>query len=932
MKRVALAFLAFALLSGCGGKGGSSIVNALSGGPVTTPASGNRPIGLTLTIPSSGSASASSTRRAQTVSSSTQSATVAVNGGTPQVFNVSGSSCSNNNGALTCTFSVGAPYGLDTFLVLTYSSSGGSGSVLNAAAATLNVTPGGPNTLSATAGNVVYVTTNSDTGTGSLRAAVTGAASGVTTAVLFQGVTGTIALASPITVAQNVAIIGPGASSLAISGGGATSLFAVNSGVNAVIFGLTLTQGSSANPGGAIASQGNLAIFSSTFSSNASTSAGGAISAQAGSLVVTGATFSSNSVTSSASYPQGGAIQSFVPATIDSSVFQGNSITASSSTLAFGGAISEDREPATGLTVTNSQFYSNSVSAPLGSAYAGAIEDNSSAPTLTLENDTFGKSGGGNSVSGSYDAGGGAIEYFNEAAGTISDGGIGGNSFVANTATTGTGGSAEGGALYVDDAGDVVAFTGSNTFTGNSATAGAEANGGAIADFYTGGSMATGSGTTFSANVVKTTDSTDYGAFGGAISYYYFPCYDDQGSIARRPGASPTRAAGSLPLAMRPSAKAASTRRKSAATRHAMSASMSAIGGTFTSNTAGPSASYGAGGGAFSISYQTGAAPPFAISNATITSNVATGVTYGEGGGVAIYSGIVTISGSTIGSQGQGNSGTTQGGGILVSYNGGAYNTCETEYAGSLTLVNSAVEGNSVTAANQTYFGGGGIANYSSTVAINASTVAYNSVTSSNSGGGGLLAQGGTFSATTSILNSTFFANTSSDLGGGLLNAYAGSPSTIAITNSTAYENTATSYGGNIYNANGDGSNVVSAQNSLAAGGSAATGADIWNADTFTSLGYNLIQQSSNYGSGSSNAPQTGDIVGQSPLLASLANNGGPTQTLADSASSPGKGHIPFSGGLCNGAAGTGVDQRGYTRGAGGVCDIGAYEFSGVAP
>jgi hypothetical protein len=97
-------------------------------------------------------------------------------------------------------------------------------------------------------------------------------------------------------------------------------------------------------------------------------------------------------------------------------------------------------------------------------------------------------------------------------------------------------------------------------------------------------------------------------------------------------------------------------------------------------------------------------------------------------------------------------------------------------------------------------------------------------------------------------------------------------------------------------------------------------------------MDYNLVQQSSNYGPGSSNAPLGHDRIGLDPVLSALASNGGPTQTLADTSSSPGKGWIPFSGGLCNGAAGTNVDQRGFNRGAGGVCDIGAYEFSGTAP
>jgi hypothetical protein len=65
-------------------------------------------------------------------------------------------------------------------------------------------------------------------------------------------------------------------------------------------------------------------------------------------------------------------------------------------------------------------------------------------------------------------------------------------------------------------------------------------------------------------------------------------------------------------------------------------------------------------------------------------------------------------------------------------------------------------------------------------------------------------------------------------------------------------------------------------------------------------------------------------------LLLALTNNGGPTFTNADTATSPGKADIPFAGGKCNGQLNTGVDQRGYTRGAGGRCDVGAFEFAGT--
>jgi hypothetical protein len=493
--------------------------------------------------------------------------------------------------------------------------------------------------------------------------------------------------------------------------------------------------------------------------------------------------------------------------------------------------------------------------------------------------------------------------------------------------------------LDANQSGASLSFTGSNnTFTGNSAVGGYNGSGGALDVDNTGGTMTFSSSTTFTSNVAKTTDASDGGAFGAAISYYYFPCIEEQQSLARRPGASIAKAGGRAPALARRAVVATwrhAALHHAASTRRAMSApTSSTIGGTFTSNTAGPSATYGAGGGAIDIEAQTDAAPAFTITNATITSNSVTGTGFfGDGGGIDIFSGTLTISGSTIGTQSNGNHAITRGGGVVVGFNGAAYSVCGTIYAGNLTIVNSLIAGNSLSGANNAAFGGGGLANGSSNLTINGSTIAFNSTSNTTTGGGGIFAVGGAGATTTTILNSTAFANTSSNFGGGIMNNYAGGASTISIINGTAYQNTATNAGGNIYIANGEGSTVVTAQNSINAGGAAPSGPDMWNLDTFTSLGYNLIQQSSNYGSGTSNAPIAGDLVGQSPgLAASLTNNGGPTPTLADTASSPGKGHIPFSSSLCNGAAGTGVDQRGFSRGAGGVCDVGAYEFGGVSP
>ena len=105
------------------------------------------------------------------------------------------------------------------------------------------------------------------------------------------------------------------------------------------------------------------------------------------------------------------------------------------------------------------------------------------------------------------------------------------------------------------------------------------------------------------------------------------------------------------------------------------------------------------------------------------------------------------------------------------------------------------------------------------------------------------------------------------------------------------------------------------------------TGPDIDNTGTLTSGDYNIIQTAV---AGTALAGTTTHNQQVDPLLLALANNGGATFTNADTTGSPGRADIPFSGGMCNGAAGTNIDQRGFTRGAGGRCDVGAFELAGV--
>jgi hypothetical protein len=107
-------------------------------------------------------------------------------------------------------------------------------------------------------------------------------------------VIGTIALASQLQVTTDVDILGPGANLLAIDAGGASRVFQINSGVNAMIGGLTITGGANVTLGGGVYNAGNLSLQSVVVDHNASTISGGGLYRTVGSLKIVGSTFSYN--------------------------------------------------------------------------------------------------------------------------------------------------------------------------------------------------------------------------------------------------------------------------------------------------------------------------------------------------------------------------------------------------------------------------------------------------------------------------------------------------------------------------------------------------------------------------------------------------------------------------------------------------------------
>ena len=154
--------------------------------------------------------------------------------------------------------------------------------------------------------------------------------------------------------------------------------------------------------------------------------------------------------------------------------------------------------------------------------------------------------------------------------------------------------------------------------------------------------------------------------------------------------------------------------------------------------------------------------------------------------------------------------------------------------------------------------------------------------------------------------------------GGGVFSGAGG----VGISNSTIANNAATR-GGNLYlSGNGNAFNLFTLKNDIVSG--AANNCLAESGGSFTDGGYNLDSNSSSscgFSAGSH------DVIGKDPVLGALANNGGPTQTMAITSTSP-----AYNAGSpdCPPPA---TDQRGLPRSFTGdtVCDIGAFEVQAVA-
>jgi Ca2+-binding RTX toxin-like protein len=196
-------------------------------------------------------------------------------------------------------------------------------------------------------------------------------------------------------------------------------------------------------------------------------------------------------------------------------------------------------------------------------------------------------------------------------------------------------------------------------------------------------------------------------------------------------------------------------------------------------------------------------------------------------------------------------------------------------WSGTLTLISSTVSGN--VAAN----GGGGIYFRDTADArasqIVASTISGNSVTGSDGHGGGIGVDDDHAQGPVMIENSTISGNSAPSIGGGI-DDFAPSP-VLTIESSTIAGNSAGARGGGIYTGHG-----VALRNTVVAANTGPDGADLFTHSPGASdAAFSLIQAPVT-GSLTSSGP---NVLGSDPLLGPLADNGGPTQTRAPAAGSP---------------------------------------------
>ncbi|HSL73071.1 MAG TPA: choice-of-anchor Q domain-containing protein, partial [Ilumatobacteraceae bacterium] len=248
--------------------------------------------------------------------------------------------------------------------------------------------------------------------------------------------------------------------------------------------------------------------------------------------------------------------------------------------------------------------------------------------------------------------------------------------------------------------------------------------------------------------------------------------------------------------------------------------------------------------------------------------------------------------------------------------------------AGSLTLIDCTVADNHAGGGESVRSDGGGLYVYG-TLRMERTTVRGNT----GGGWGGGVFHHGTLDPSARIVNSTFTGNVAQ--GGGAIHNDGGGM-TIAFSTITGNQTTLT-YGGGGITMYDDGGSDTRLRGTIVVGNTTTAGVanDLhrWFSNThFVTLGYNLVGTASGF-SAAGVFTATGDVAGLTDVgLQPLADNGGPTQTLALGVGSQAIDAVPESACLDTSGAALALDQRGVSRPQNTDCDIGAFELVPAPP